>query len=499
MNQCDRRCPVRERITDAYIITMLLVFPLFPGFSGYEQITASKFAFLLAATALWAAALLGVSAVRRTALPRPVPAAWAAIAFFAVCALSLLLSPHRAAALLGAGRYDGLLSTLVYVLIFLGVSAFAKPKLLHAQAFAVSVSLCAAIALGQLAGYDPLRLFPAGVGFYDSGLRYSGAFLGTIGNTNILDAVLCLALPLFLSLYICGRGGYFLIPVVLCVPIICRAGGDGAKLSLLLFGLVAGPALLTTVSRVQRAMRALAAWLGAAAFSAALVADYDGKLLRLLPSPGAKTALFAALAVLLLLLSVPALTARFAPPAKSMRRFFLTADIAAVLLGFAAVWFWPGTEGTIYELSAIFHGQLSDSFGSSRIRIWRDCLALVGEHPFFGGGPGTLSLRLDIEFSRYVPETGITLRSFVDNAHNVYLANLVNTGIAGLAAQLCCYILAARSAVKSSDPLSLPFALGALCCAAQDFFGLGLCLSEPLLWIILALMCAQGKTLEAET
>ena len=47
-----------ERITDIYLITMLLVFPLFFGFSGYAEITFSKFVFFLAATGLWLAALI---------------------------------------------------------------------------------------------------------------------------------------------------------------------------------------------------------------------------------------------------------------------------------------------------------------------------------------------------------------------------------------------------------------------------------------------------------
>ena len=38
-----------ERISDGYIIMMLLVFPLFFGFSGYAEITLSKFVFFVAA------------------------------------------------------------------------------------------------------------------------------------------------------------------------------------------------------------------------------------------------------------------------------------------------------------------------------------------------------------------------------------------------------------------------------------------------------------------
>lgn len=58
-----------ERITDVYIITMLLLFPLFFGFSGYSEITLSKYVFFLAATALWLAALAVSALLRRAEKP----------------------------------------------------------------------------------------------------------------------------------------------------------------------------------------------------------------------------------------------------------------------------------------------------------------------------------------------------------------------------------------------------------------------------------------------
>ena len=54
-----------ERITDVYLITMLLIFPLFFGFSGYAEITLSKYIFFLAATGLWLVALLVAAALRQ--------------------------------------------------------------------------------------------------------------------------------------------------------------------------------------------------------------------------------------------------------------------------------------------------------------------------------------------------------------------------------------------------------------------------------------------------
>lgn len=493
-----RRCPsVNERICDIYLIIMLLIFPLFPGFSGYAQITLSKFLFLLCTTALWALSLLIAAVIRRTALPRPAPAGLAALVWLAVSALSCALSPNRGAALLGAGRFDGLLTTFIYVLIFLGLSAYARPKLLHAKALAVSVTICAAVALLQLAGYDVLRLFPAGVGYYDSGLRYTGAFLGTIGNTNILDAVFCTALPLFAGLYICGFGAGFLVPCFSGVVIICRAGGDGCKLALLVCLLAALPLLLTELPRIRRALRVCALCLAAAALSSSVISEYNGAALSLRFSASVAALCLCAAAAAAAGLSFFPMPQGFAPSAKRLRRSFLTLDILAVFAGLVVIRFLPGTSGTLYELHCMLCGQFDESFGSSRIRIWRACLALIPEHPLLGGGPGTLALRLDVLFTRFVPETGVTLRTFADNAHNLYLACLANTGIAGLAALLFCYVLSAVSALKSGKPLIFAFALGALGCAVHDIFGLALCISEPLLWICLALLCAEyDNTLE---
>ena len=480
----DPRRPFAERCTDWYIITMLLVFPLFPGFSGYSSITASKFVFFAAATGLWAAAL-AVSILRGDRFPLHAPQ-YAALAYLGILFVSWLLSPDRASAFLGAGRYDGFLSSALYVLIFLGVSGFARNKLLYAKALALSVSLCALIALLQIAGENPLRLFPDGLGYHDAGIRYSGVFLGTLGNTNVLDAVLCLSLPIFLSLYLCGRGVGFLVPVLLCVPLLHKAGGDGARLAMALALLPALPLLLTEMPRVLRFLRAL----GGILLVAALANSWQPTAALpfcFLASPSCWW--FASAGILCFALSLLPLLRRFSPSVGALRTFFLCISAALLLAGAAAVLFAREGSGTLYELRQLLRGQAEDSFGSSRLGIWRDCLRLVPERPLLGGGPGTAALRLDIQFSRYVSETGQTLSSFVDNAHNVYLGALVNTGFLGLAGLLAVLGCSAVSGFRRRrDPLFLAFSLGAMCCAIQDFFGLGLCLSEPLLWLSLGII-----------
>jgi len=146
-------------------------------------------------------------------------------------------------------------------------------------------------------------------------------------------------------------------------------------------------------------------------------------------------------------------------------------------------------SGTIWELSRVLHGDIRDAFGSSRVRIWRETLALVPEHLLLGGGPDTLSLRLDISFSRYVESSGVTLTAVIDNAHNVYLGLLADTGLLGLAgylAAMVCSLFAARRRTGR-----IPLILALLCCWIQDLFGLGLPITTPLMWVLWGLLLAD--------
>ena len=419
MVPCTAPC---EAVTDLYCITMLFLFLLFPGFSGYTNITLSKFVFFLTATGAWLLALLIVFLRNGAFLPRPGAAQWAALAFLAAAAVSAFCSPDFPATLLGAGRYDGLVTLAACCLIFLGVSMFTRPKAVHAYAFGAAVSLCCVLALLQLRGGNPLGLFPAGLNYADSGIRYSGKYLGTIGNTNLLDAVLCLAIPLCFTLLIRRSGLFFALPLILSLSVEIPAGGSGAHLAL------------------------------CACVPAALL---------------------------------------FLPRTRKARSVCAVIAAGLVIAAFAMLWFWPGQSGTLWELSRTLHGHPEDSFGSSRIRIWRECLALVPERPLLGGGPGTTALRLHITFSRFVPETGATLESFADNAHSVYLGYLVNTGLLGLLCYLSLLVSSFSRAhrMAGQDDLICAFGLAVFCGAVHACFGLGLCLTEPIFFILLALCC----------
>lgn len=417
-------------LTDKYISLMLLVFPLWTGTEGYAAITRGKFLFFAVLSALYLALLLPCALLvgekpRRARLPQ-----WFALAFMAAACLSAALSPYGRAVILGASRYDGLLTLLLYGGIFLGVSAFGEWKKYYVYLLAASASICSLVAIPQLLGGNPFGLYPGELTYFDANVRYTGEFLGTIGNTNLLAAFYCLCIPLFIWHALTHRA--LRDRLVLAAAALCLG--------------------VLIASRVASGAVALAA------AAVVLIPYYVNHT-----SHSRKKALIAAGCL-----------------------------AALCLAALAAVYFYGGGSGTLHELSQLLHGHVEDSYGSSRVAIWRECLRLAGERPLVGGGPDTLALRTDMTFSRFVEETGSTMSTHVDNAHCEPLGYLVNLGALGLIPYLALCAESLRRFFRGCAPA----AGGALCCYyVQSLFGLGLCIVVPLVWIYMGLVCS-GKELE---
>ena len=197
-----------ERITAIYLACMFSVFLLFPGLGGYAQITTYKWiAFLvLSGTYILITLILRVQLALIGDQPLPSPRQLVkslstvqicVIAFWFFSVLSTLFSIDPGLSFWGGSRRDGLLTITLYCALFLLVSRYAQPKDWLLAVFGVGISLNCLVALVQFAGWNPFYLYPQGMNYYDAGIRYAGEFLGTIGNVDLLSAVLCLAIPAF--------------------------------------------------------------------------------------------------------------------------------------------------------------------------------------------------------------------------------------------------------------------------------------------------------------
>ena len=330
-----------QRATDIYAIVMLAVFPLFTGTSGYLFLHLKKYLFFLAATLLWLLSLFFFRVIWPRGSGRgfkPSFPGCCMLAFALFGSLSTLRSPYAVFFTTEIGKYDGMLTYLLYMCILGGVFRFGADRRHCMIAFSVGYTLCCAVAAVQLLGFNALWLFPDDMTYYSPYVQETGAFLGTLGNVDVFSALHCLALPLFAGVLLLGRGRLrflLLIPLLLGAAVMLCAKVASGLLALCVTTALLLPPLLAAHLRSRG--RAVGKW-----------ADYSGPLF--------------------------------------------------ILLGLAAVYFLPVRSGAVYELHQVLHGNIDESFGSHRILIWRKTAEVFRSHFLLGIGPDCLEYYLDILF-----------------------------------------------------------------------------------------------------
>ena len=116
-------------------------------------------------------------------------------------ALSALLSPYEGV-WLGLGRYEGLFTILLNVLVFSFISSYGRWDARFLDLLGAVTVVNAVMGLLQYAGWNPLNLFPEGTNYHDAFVLYNGQFMGTFGNVDFLGGFLCIAVPVFYGGYL---------------------------------------------------------------------------------------------------------------------------------------------------------------------------------------------------------------------------------------------------------------------------------------------------------
>lgn len=424
-------------VTSIYVTLMCSVYLLYPGSGGYEHITQSKFVLFVVLTAGY----VGISLLLRVELavvgaaePGGVtkifrcmpPAGWLMLGYAVITIVSALCSEYRSLAVWGGVRREGAVTILLYVLCAVFIAVSYVPSWKHITVFAAAVSLNCILAFIQVAGYNPFGLYPEGMSYADAFVKYSGEFLGTVGNVDQMAAVLCIAIPLFMMSIIRIKSRYrFLLAV---------------------------PLLLSTVLLfMERVQAGILGVLAGVVLSLPIVCRLDRK-----------------------------------------KRRTAYVVISVTVLVFLAVIYCAGAQlpSSLHELSQIMHGNFDDSYATGRLYIWKNTLPLVPEHIILGGGPDTLSMRLDAGFSRFNEAIGQTVTSSIDAAHNEYLNVLVDQGIIALILYMAALMALAWQWIRESDkrPVTAVCGSAVLAYCIQAFFGISCLVSAPYLWIVVGIM-----------
>lgn len=401
--------------------------------------------------------------------------------------ISALCSDYFPETILGSGRHEGVLTIAIYGLTFIFVSMHYRPHLLHAAIFGASVIIFDVIGLLQAAGMNPFGLYPDGLSWADRNVKYSGEFIGTIGNADLVSAFLCIAIPLMAVV-----GGHLVFG--------SSVEGSGTL-----------PASVT--DKIFAEKNVIKKLMTATGIICLLAAVLSLVLLAVIKV----TAGLLAMAFVCL---VAALIAVYIFSDTKKRKIIAVYLAALVLAGCAAGAFiytetsLPGTAGELHEM---MHGNIDDSFGTSRVYIYRNIIERVPSHLLLGTGPDTIG-HMDIEpFQRYDAERGVIVTARIDTAHNEFLNVLACQGILALGAYLAFALGVTAAALRGmvncaaafarpgggagySDAAAVAAASTALALSAsayliQSMFSFSSCTTAPYFWITCAILIAVQSSM----
>lgn len=376
---------LRETVTDWYLSLMLLVYCLWCP-EDFTNVEKPKFVFFAAVTLLWF--LLIVIFSFKKGLPTGffTPARISALVFVTVCLLSAIFSPFDFSEIIIGHRYTGLLTQLLLAMILIGVSLFGHCKEHHFIAFGISITILGVISILQKLGINVFGFYPGDSTYYDY-----RSFLGTIGNIDTLAALVGMAVPLFLGLFVKREVPYdkfYLIPLFFSSLLLTLGRAESGLMGVEVVSVVAPAFLVRSLKDLRQTLGGAAlALTGVALGSTMGIGKTDG-VFTLHFIFGVLTAVCLALATVFGAASWLLRFIRKEPSGRMFRNTFTIMAVVGVIGALTVVWFWPGEKGSLYEASQILHGHLEDSYGNNRIGIWRVTLTNVSDAPLLGGGPG---------------------------------------------------------------------------------------------------------------
>ena len=139
--------------------------------------------------------------------------------------ISAAVSEYPAAAWLGGTRLESALTIAIYVLSAYWLSKFGKAEPWMMHLFGGASAAFGLLCILQLCGLNPLGLYPAGYNYYDGYKAYSGAYLGTIGNVDLVAAFLCIAIPILWVYLLRGKGKarlWLLLPLAMLLGVLMK-------------------------------------------------------------------------------------------------------------------------------------------------------------------------------------------------------------------------------------------------------------------------------------
>lgn len=426
------------------------------------------------------------------------------VLFFISGVMSFIMAEDKKNAFTGAqGRYCGLafmiLIFIMYIIVSARVSNMEKMWSLISMVFVLVSSVTFIIAILQNIGFDPFKLLDG------INRKQRNIYVSTFGNIDIFGSFICVALPLFMGLYVTEKSNIkrivYGIGVFAGFMAFIPANADvvfagvGAAIIAVLFATV----YMERVDRLfELVMLGSGGYLGMVLLRK-LVGTNGAKITgfnRLSEHPALLVIIFAVALFIRLIIQVYINRNKdeiyinknksevYINKQKNGTGIKLIIALAVVLiLGIAVIIYGRKNNLAMFDFN--------DKWGSYRGYIWRRVTGLYGELPFvqkiFGHGNESIRSLMD---DRFYDEMLQVTGTVYDNAHNEYLQYLVTQGLFGMLSYGGVVVAAVIAGVKKikKSPYILGLLLAVISYGVQAIFNVNQCITTPYMFLMTAML-----------
>ena len=384
---------ILAKITEVYIVVMIMLFPLLVDSTGFFRILEAKYSYFLIINTIYISVLFVIILYywlfRNTNIFKEIKLhkiQWAVIVFLVINIISTILSPFLKEynLFVGVGRAEGLISITLYCLSFLNITMFGEFKERYIVYFSVASITVSSVAILQYIGFNPFNMYQNGIG------THNVSFIGTIGNIAFVSAFYCIYLTISMASYVFIEEEKKYIKIIHLLSIYMGffifevldvLGGAVAFCGTLVLTI---PFIITNSKRLSRLLIVGAMIL--LGYLTNIIVNpvyyYDiGKLKLDFQINEIAIALLAVIVIFIGLAHVLKNREFDISKNKKVIKLFYLALVLCVVIGVATIYFVNFSDGFLYEIHEILHGNLDDDFGTYRIFLWKRSLSLVKDYP----------------------------------------------------------------------------------------------------------------------
>ena len=491
---------VQTALVSIFLILMFTIFPLYYT-NQYAEIRHDKlYFFLYAGVSLIFIEgfifLFGLFSANNSKIPTDKKwyqklsvTDFAFITFIISCVISTIFSKYPIDAISGTqGRNNGLLLMCIYFGIYIIISRFYKHKNFFLTLFAVTSLIVFALCILNFYYIDPLGMFAN----YSKEIQMD--FTSTIGNRNLMASYCCIAVPVFLMMYmhiesklkflylsacsvgfaalICSNSECGFLGIIPTLAIILiYASKDYKKL----FGFFSSVAVMLICSKLLGILNII------------LIENKNfGTIQRFFVDANS---LYIVIAICIIIAFYCYFKIKDQPP-KIIFKLLLTSFIITIVTVIGLMIYFTCFDRNTKLGAVTSYLRFSSQWGTHRGFIWIKSFKIFADgslkDKLFGCGP-------DNFFSAFAPYFAKLNEKFGDgstnSAHNELLNYLVTVGLAGVASYLTLTISVIVRAFKKAKEnyLAVVFASAIICYLFQSLVNIAQPITTPLLFIFIAL------------